>query len=119
MTNSLYQPSRPVLYVAGPYTSDPVGNTRVACTLFHELFDMGYAPIIPHLSLFLDFVKPRTWEDWMVLDLPIVSKCDAVFRMLGESKGADMEVAFAKSIGTPVLYTREELRAFLLHRDEA
>lgn len=100
---------RPVVYVAGPYSSDPVGNTRAACELFHQLFDLGFAPIIPHLSMLLDFHKPRPWEDWMELDLPIVARSQAVYRMPGPSRGADCETAHAAALGIPVFLSIERL----------
>lgn len=100
---------RRVIYVAGPYSSDPVGNTKAACQVFHRLFDAGLAPIIPHLSLLLDFERHRSWEEWMALDLPIVERCEAVLRIPGESRGADQEVFHAMDCGIPVFYSEQDI----------
>lgn len=104
--------SRRVVYVAGPYSSDPVGNTRTACQVFHRLFDAGLAPIIPHLSLLLDFEQHRPWQDWMDLDLPIVERCEALLRIPGASAGADLEVQHAIKCGIPVFYQEADIIAW-------
>lgn len=102
-----------LVYVAGPYSHpDPVENTHAACTVGTELFDTGVIlPIVPHLSMLFHAIAPRQYEDWLELDLEIVRRCDAVFRMEGESPGADREVAYAKKHRIPVFETRYELIA--------
>ena len=103
---------RRVVYIAGPYSSSPVRNTKAACDAFDRLFDAGLSPIVPHLSMLLDFNRPRTWEEWLELDLPIVARCEAVLRLPGESKGADMEVEHAQSLGIPVFHAEWDLIAW-------
>ncbi len=49
--------------------------------------------------------KPRPYQDWIDLDLEWVKSCDCLLRLDGESKGADMEVALAESLGIPVFKT--------------
>lgn len=99
------------VYVAGPYTKpDPVLNTKAAILLGHQLLDRGYAPLIPHLTHYMEAVRSRPYEDWMQMDFEWVKAADAVLRMPGESSGADREVTLAKSLSIPVFYSLEELK---------
>jgi nucleoside 2-deoxyribosyltransferase len=103
---------RPLVYVAGPYTSpDPVENTHNTIRLASELIDEGLVtPVVPHLTLLWHAVTPRPIEFWYEYDVAILNRCDAVYRIDGESRGADMEVDFANAAGLPVFRTRDELR---------
>jgi hypothetical protein len=95
---------KPLVYIAGPYMNPyPVTNTRAACECWHRLWKSGVvAPIVPHLSMFLDFLNPMPWGEWLDYDLEVVARCDAVLRLPGASPGADKETAFAESRGIPV-----------------
>ena len=43
---------RPRIYVAGPYTlGDSVLNVRAAILVADELWQLGYAPFIPHETM--------------------------------------------------------------------
>jgi hypothetical protein len=103
---------RPLVYVAGPYTKpDPVENTNAVIALASELIDEGLVtPVVPHLTLLWHLVRPRPLDFWYAYDVAILKRCDAVFRMAGESRGADMEVEFAEDHGLPVLTDRDALR---------
>ena len=46
--------------------------------------------------------KERDWTIWMAIDLELLSKCDALIRLPGDSKGADIEVDYAMANGIPV-----------------
>lgn len=91
-----------LVYVAGPYSSDPVANTRRACVAGNVLRDHGLAVIVPHLSLLADLLHPRPYEDYLAEDLELVRRCDAVYRLTGDSAGADREVEHADVNGIPV-----------------
>lgn len=108
---------RPVVYVAGPYTKpDPVSNTRAALDEATILLDSGLvAPIVPHLSLHWDLVHPRPYEDWLQLDLDIIRRCHAVYRLPGASAGADREVSWAGCLMLPVFRRREALLEWARH----
>jgi len=73
--------------------------------------DLGYCPILPLLTHFQYIHKPRCYEDWMQVDEELVSRSDVLLRLPGESPGADREIARAKSLGIPVVYSVEELKA--------
>ncbi len=99
------------VYVAGPYTvSDPVINTRKAIFVGNEIMVMGHTPFVPHLTMLWHLQHPHTWREWMDWCLPWVAVCDAVYRIPGTSKGADEEVAFAKSLGIPIYTNLDQLR---------
>lgn len=91
------------VYVAGPLTKGNWNdNIRTACQMADELMAYGFWPYVPHLSALWDLVSPHGYEDWMMLDFAWLKKCDAVFRIPGESAGADREVKLAEELGIPV-----------------
>lgn len=93
----------PLVYVAGPYTHpDPVENTHKAIKFADFLGQCGCVPVVPHLTLFWHSVTPKPYDHWLAYDLRILERCDALFRMRGESSGADEEVEHAKACGIPV-----------------
>lgn len=104
------KPAKRHVYIAGPYSAgDPVVNTRRAMDVWDRLHDLGFIPICPHWSLFQHLLTPRKWDDWLQYDMEIISRCDAILRLPGESRGADLEEAFAAERGIPVVYTIDEL----------
>jgi hypothetical protein len=96
-----------LIYVAGPYTKpDPVENTHRIIHIADALWDLGVVPVVPHLTLFWHFLRPRTYEEWLHYDLHLMARCDAVLRVPGASNGADGEVSFALAHCQPVIYAR-------------
>lgn len=117
-----------LVYVAGPITKGPLDqNVRKAHEAGIALLKSGFAVIVPHGSCFWgnrtvgvvvlhggdQLVSPTFFEpevlpegtkhgDWYGCDLEIVRRCDAVYRLPGESTGADLEVAEAEKAGIPV-----------------
>jgi hypothetical protein len=91
------------IYVAGPYTKGDVAqNVRDAITVGNNLRALGHTPFIPHLTHFWHLIIPHDYEYWMDLDIEWLLECDAVFRIQGESTGADKEVAIAEYYDLPV-----------------
>jgi hypothetical protein len=92
------------VYVAGPYTKGDVAvNVREAIIAGNNLRALGYTPFIPHLTHFWHLQIPHSdIEFWYQYDLEWLAVCDAVFRLPGESVGADQECARAKELGMPV-----------------
>ena len=107
---------RPTVYIAGPMTNG-TGNcfnmkkVHEAIDTFFKLIEAGYAPHCPHLTVFCEFMEPHriSYESWLDLDMTYVAASDVVFRITGDSSGADREVAYAVSLGIPVVYTLGEL----------
>jgi hypothetical protein len=91
------------VYIAGPMTKGNIAeNLRQAKRACVALIKAGYAPLCPQLTQYIDpggIFPHQTWAD---VDLPWVAVSHAVLRLPGESKGADQEVACARSRGIPV-----------------
>jgi hypothetical protein len=115
-----------LVYVAGPIgKGDLVHNIKLAHDAGMALLRAKIPCIVPHGSCFwgsrvksvsgpphydMAFVAEITPEgttlgDWYGMDLVIVSRCDAVLRLPGESVGADLEVTLAREQGKPVFYS--------------
>lgn len=99
------------VYIASPYTKgDCAVNVRRQMLCADTLMSAGYAPYAPlPATHFQHMMQPRSYEEWTSQDLEWVEACDVLLRLDGESTGADGEVAFAKKIGIPVVYSIEEL----------
>lgn len=99
------------VYVAGPYTKGDVAvNVKNAIVAGDNLRALGFTPFIPHLTHFWHLVQAHNIEYWYAYDMEWLEKCDAVFRLPGESKGADAEEARARELGIPVFTSFAELR---------
>ncbi len=99
-----------LIYVAGPYAyPDPVVNTRNAILAAEEIVKKGHTPYIPHLTMAWHLVVPHETDFWYEYDLKFLPLCDSLFRISGESKGADREVSLAKNLGMDVYYNLEEI----------
>lgn len=97
--------ARPLIYIAGPYSSDPAAGTRTAIDIADSIATRGGTPLIPHLSLLWDLHRPRPVDWWYAYDLALLARCDAIYRIHGASTGADAEVAYAYRHGIPLLPT--------------
>ena len=127
------------VYIAGPISKGILlDNIEQADEAMCELMKLGYAPMNPMLSCFAGGVdvlfrmtdggavpvtgavanskannkfQQFTHQDWLDMDFAWVAVSDAVLRLPGDSKGADMEVEFATKNGVPVFYSIEGLTA--------
>jgi 4-hydroxy-3-methylbut-2-en-1-yl diphosphate synthase IspG/GcpE len=54
-------------------------------------------------------IFPQGYDTWLTLDIEWLSVCDCLLRLPGESKGADIEVEYAREHMIPVFYTIEQL----------
>lgn len=97
---------KPLVYIAGPFTKpDPLENMHKACKLATRLVQSGLiTPFVPHLTGAWHLVDPQPYHFWLNMDFEIIERCDAVFRMPGESAGADRETALALSLDIPVFH---------------
>lgn len=106
------------VYIAGPYTSGNVNeNVRIAVNTAEQVKSLGLVPFVPHLYHLWDLINPHSYGYWMELCLGWVPKCQAVFRIMGDSKGADQEVALAEKLGIPVVHYSSQLKD-MLEKDE-
>lgn len=99
------------VYVAGPMShGDLMDHVRSAILHAQELVSHGHAPMVPQLSLMWQIVHPNPWDVWLyTVDLPWVEVADAVLRLPGESKGADVECQHARERDIPVFHTVQEV----------
>ena len=96
------------VYIAGPYSLDPVGGTRRAIEAGNLVRELGHFPFIPHLTMFWDFLYERLYEDWIEYDREWLKQCDAMIRLPGHSHGADEEEAEAHRLKIPVYHSVTE-----------
>src|SRR3972149_3487679 len=100
------------VYVCGPLTTgDPAVNIRKAIDAAEELMKAGYAPIIPHLMYSWQMVYPHSWDEMMSICVEQVKACDILFRLPGESRGADVEEDLARKRNMPVVKSVSALMA--------
>lgn len=103
------------VYVAGPLTNGNLReNIKQATDAAKSLMWHDYAPLCPHLTVYMDGDTPSvacgfTHEEWMRVCLPWVAVADAVLRLPGKSVGADMETDLANELGIPVFNSIEEV----------
>lgn len=91
------------VYIAGPYTMGDVGaNVHYAIRAAAAIRNMGHAVYCPHLMHFWHMVDPRPYEDWLDHCLEFLAVCNVMVRLPGDSKGADVEEARARTLGIPI-----------------
>jgi nucleoside 2-deoxyribosyltransferase len=97
-----------LIYLAGPYSSDPEGNTERAAAIAAELWRAGHAVICPHTNSHLvsEFAPEITHRQWLDGDLNMIARVDAMVMMESwrDSKGAVEEHTYASSLGMPIYY---------------
>lgn len=91
------------VYVAGPISSDVFDGVHRGMAAGKRLFLDGLAPYVPHWDAFL-FLPEGNWNAYLEWDLEYVLMMEAIWRLEGESKGADLEVERARALGIPVFY---------------
>ena len=95
------------VYVAGPISSDVQQGVFRGYTVGRQMFLDGLAPFIPHSdALFFlgDGHDGKMWNAYLEYDMEYILTTEAVYRLAGESKGADLEVSHAKALGVPIFY---------------
>lgn len=91
------------VYIAGPMKIGGFeSNIRKALDVAVILLANNIYPYIPHQNYLLQIVYPQSYETLLTWDLDFIRVFDALFRISGESLGADREVAHAKRLGIPV-----------------
>lgn len=113
-----------MILVAGPYRSgtddEPdrmAENLRRLESVTLDLFQAGHIPMIGEWIalplLRLAGGKRPGDEAWQEILYPVanrlITRCDAVLRLPGESKGADEDVRLAKEFGLSVYYRLEDV----------
>lgn len=105
------------IYIAGPYSAETeeqrVKNVNAAIDASFDVFAKGHFPYVPHLTHFVDVRANEvghnlSWEDYIRWDMPWVGVCDALL-FLRSSRGADLELQEAKSLGKQIFYSLSEI----------
>ena len=105
---------RPQIYIAGPVTTgDRVENIRAACVAADTIVELGGEPVVPHDTLIREMVTPHNYDYWMDRCLFMVSRCDGLLRLDGNSYGADLEVDDSYANGIPVFYEMGHLHEWI------
>jgi hypothetical protein len=112
-----------LILIAGPYRSGTNGDpARIAQNLARleeasgPIFRLGHIPMIgewvalPVLRT-LDPADAESGDVMYETAQRLLSHCDAVLRLPGESAGADKDVEIAQELGLPVYRTLEEIPA--------
>ena len=106
--------NRKKIYIASPYTiGDIAVNVKRQIDAANELIALGYAPYTPLLSHFHHLIHPNHYDTWMDIGLTWLVECDAVLRLPGESKGADIECNVAHDHNIPIYYSIREIMGIL------
>jgi len=104
-----------VVYVAGPISAETgyqvEMNIRAAEEVARDLLNLGFAPICPH-SFERFHQGLLDYDDWMRVDLEILSRCDAIFMVHGweGSKGSMAELNWAHQNDYPIFYTLNQIK---------
>ncbi len=100
-----------IIFVSAPYSKgDIVENIRRACLAGDVILRKGHIPFIPHLFHLWHLISPKSYKVWLDIDLRFLGMCDALLRLPGDSKGADMEVAEAKKLYMIIYYHLEDIQ---------
>jgi len=107
-----------MVYVAGPLTngmkniedSFVEGNIDQACRVANFIRSKGIVPYIPHLTWYWQKRNPEiVYDEWLEMCETVLSRCDALYRLDGVSKGADYECELAHDLGIPVFTVLAQL----------
>jgi len=103
--------ARPKVYISGPISiGNQLVNLNQSFQAHKALIDAGFAPLNPILTMLVPWANDVSRDVWMEADLPWVAASDAVFRIPGESEGADTEVKYAYENGIPVFTNIQDLK---------
>lgn len=93
------------VYLAGPMSSgDRFENITGAIRVARKMVQDGLAPYVPQFDAYMFPGEDITWNGFLEWDMEWVAVSEAVYRLAGESKGADLECLKASERGIPVFY---------------
>ena len=100
-----------LVYIACPYTKGDVAvNVKNCFDAAGEVIKLGHIPYPPLWTHFWHLIDPQPYEYWLKFDEYYVSISSVVWRLPGESSGADREINQAISLNIPVVYSLDELQ---------
>lgn len=99
-----------VIYIAGKYRGESerevFDNIILARSAALKLWNRGWAVICPHTNSMFMGSRLGGDEGFIVGDLEILSRCDAIYMLLNyrESKGALQELEVARRLGLEIYF---------------
>lgn len=97
------------VYLAGPMSGgDRFENITSAIRTARTMVQDGLAPYVPQFDAYMFPGEDITWNGFLEWDLEWVAVSEAVYRLPGPSKGADLECLKAAERGIPVFYGTED-----------
>ncbi len=110
MNDRTFERRRLRVYVAGPISQgDTWENIQRGLRWGRQMLRDGLAPYVPHLDAYLTLAPTDddAWQPMLEWDLEWVAASEALFRITGPSKGAELEIDVAKLLRIPVWYEEE------------
>ena len=108
------------IYISGPITNNPNYVTdflKAELNIISHL-DWPYTEIINPVSVSESLPDSFKYEDYMTIDMILLTRCDAIYMLRGyeKSKGAIAELLMAKNMGLEIIYESEEQNEQRLHK---
>jgi hypothetical protein len=116
-TDAAIERRRMRVYVAGPISNDVFGGVWRGFAMGRQMFLDGLAPFVPHFDA-LFFLPDGNWNAYLEYDLEYILTTEALYRLAGDSPGADLETEKALELGIPVFYeAMDEYPELLLYAE--
>lgn len=92
------------IYISGAISSDLIGAPRKFQQVEEYLKRLFGCQVVNPMKL--PHKEGAEWEDYMVVDLEALQKCDTIYMLScwKDSRGARLEHAFAKYYGKRIIY---------------
>ena len=107
-----------IIYISGPYRADTESevfdNIMNAKDVAKQIWRLGAIALCPHLNtMFFGGILPD--EEWLIGDLILLSRCDAVYMMAGwkTSEGSIREYHHAEELKIPIFELPSKLVDFI------
>lgn len=111
------------IYISGPISDNPdyqkdFLRAEIALIKRYSDLEWPYTEIINPVKVAGVLPGSFSYEDYMTIDMFLLTKCDAIYMIPGyeKSKGALAELLMAKSMGLEIYYESEEQNEQRLHK---
>ena len=98
------------VFISGPYSGGGVEqNLDNVKEIASRLIDLGFAPIIPHFYHYVDMKYNKPYDIWLECALELLERADILFRLPGDSPGADKEEELANTLNMAIYHSIKDL----------